>query len=280
MPYRVDLAGIPDQAFDQLVDLGALDVDIIDGRLAAILPDRVPPEQVSAVLAVGPLTISPAVGRDDESVWVVRPRPLRIARWALFPEGTQAEAGLAVHLADAPAFGTGLHPTTALCLEVLDEQLGTQRDQRLSERAGAEAAFDGPASVLDVGTGSGVLAIAALVAGVPQAWALDIDGAALITAARNGRASGVADRLHLAHGGPESVDGTWPLVLANVLTAPLIDMAPVLMRRLSHHGRLVLSGIHQSLLDDVERAYRRLGVRQLDVRSRDGWGALLLQAAW
>ena len=54
--------------------------------------------------------------------------------------------------------------------------------------------------------------------------------------------NGVADRLHLARGGPDTLTGTWPLVLANVLAAPLIDMAPALVRRVAHHGHLVLSG--------------------------------------
>jgi ribosomal protein L11 methyltransferase len=167
-------------------------------------------------------------------------------------------------LIDATAFGTGLHPTTALCLEALEETL------RIAT----------PEAVLDVGTGSGVLALGALMMGVPRALAIDIDDEALGVAAENARINALGERLQLARGGPESVTGTWPLVLANVLAAPLIEMAPALVRRVGHQGQLVLSGIPASVERDVDQAYRRLGMRRLRARSRAGWTALVLQASW
>jgi len=72
----------------------------------------------------------------------------------------------------------------------------------------------------------------------------------------------------------------WPLVVANILAAPLIEMAPALVRRVGRRGRLVLSGIPSSVEPDVDQAYRRLGMRRVDVRSRAGWIALLMQASW
>ena len=87
-------------------------------------------------------------------------------------------------------------------------------------------------------------------------------------------------RRHGQSGGPDAIDGTWPLVLANVLAAPLIEMAPVLVRRLGHRGRLVLSGIPAALEQDVDRVYRRLGLYRLRVDSRGGWLALVFQASW
>src|SRR5207302_8901086 len=132
-----------------------------------------------------------------------------------------------LRLIDSAAFGTGLHPTTALCLEALGDAL----------QAGI------PDTILDVGTGSGVLALAALTMGVPRAVGIDIDDDALRTAAENAQLNDLHERLALVRGGPEAVTGTWPLVLANVLAAPLIDMAPLLVRRVGHHARLVVSGI-------------------------------------
>jgi ribosomal protein L11 methyltransferase len=167
-------------------------------------------------------------------------------------------------LIDAPAFGTGLHPTTALCLEALDEALEIVR----------------PQSVLDVGTGSGVLALAALTLGVPRGLAIDIDDRAVRVAAENAHINGLSDRLQLARGGPETITGTWPLVLANVLAAPLIEMAPALVRRVAHHGHLVLSGIPSSVEQDVDQAYRHLGMRRVRARSRAGWVALEMRATW
>jgi ribosomal protein L11 methyltransferase len=134
--------------------------------------------------------------------------------------------------------------------------------------------------MLDVGTGSGILALAALTLGVPRALAIDIDDEALQVAAENARINGLSDRLQLARGGPESVTGTWALVLANVLAAPLIEMAPALVRRVAHHGQLVLSGIPSSVEEDVDRAYRHLGMRRVRATSRAGWVALEMLASW
>ena len=88
-----------------------------------------------------------------------------------------------------------------------------------------------------------MLALGALMMGVPRALGIDIDDEALRVAAENARINALDDRLQLARGGPETVTGTWPLILANVLAAPLIEMAPALVRRVGHQGQLVLSGI-------------------------------------
>ena len=167
-------------------------------------------------------------------------------------------------MTDSPAFGTGLHPTTALCLEILDDEIAASRPER----------------ALDVGTGSGVLALAALCLGVPHAVAIDIDADAARIAAENARLNDLRARIHLVRGGPEAVSGSWPLVVANVLAAPLIEMAPTLTRRVGRGGRLVLSGIRSSLATEAARAYVRLGMRQVDTRARDGWTALVLHATW
>jgi ribosomal protein L11 methyltransferase len=167
-------------------------------------------------------------------------------------------------MSDGPAFGTGLHPTTALCLEALAEVL---------DRAV-------PSRMLDVGTGSGILAIAALHAGVPRAAGLDIDPAALNVAAANARLNGCATRLDLICGDPDAIRGAWPLVMANLSAAVLIDMASALSRRIERGGQLVLSGVASALTDDVARAYRHVGMRIDHQLTRQGWSALLLQATW
>jgi ribosomal protein L11 methyltransferase len=115
---------------------------------------------------------------------------------------------------------------------------------------------------------------------VPRALGVDIDREALNIARDNARVNGLDHRLQLAQGGPDAVTGTWPLVLANVLAAPLIEMAPALVQRAAHQGRLLLSGIPSSVEGEVERTYRRLGMRRVRTMSRGGWVALLLQASW
>ena len=264
MPYRVDIRDAQDKALDRLIDLGALDVERVNDRgVAAVMPDSVTPAQIAFTLDGAEIAVSPAEGRDADSVWVLGPRPVRVGRVAIVPAHTSAEPG-ALALIDSPAFGTGLHPTTSLCLEVLDEALR----------------IDAIDAVLDVGTGSGVLALAALTLGVQRATGVDVGAEALRAAEENARINGLSDRLTLVHGTVEALEGTWPLVLANVLAAPLIEMAPVLVRRVAHRGRVVLAGMQQSLAQEVGDAYVRLGMRRVEVRSRAGWAAIVLQVTW
>ena len=231
--------------------------------MSALMPDHVDAQRLASALGRKRLQVSAAEGRDSDSVWVLGPRAIRVGRIRIVPAGAEAEPG-ALQLLDTKAFGTGLHPTTALCLAILDETV----------QAG------GPSPLLDVGTGSGVLALAALSLGVAEATGIDVDEAALRAAAENARINGFNDRLRLALGGPEVITGTWPLVLANVLAAPLIEMAPALVQRVAHHGELILSGIPAGLEEDVSRTYRRLGMHRMTVKSRDGWVALVFRASW
>ena len=264
MPYRIETPDLDDRALDTLVALGAIDADVMPGgAIAALMPDAVSPAQVAGALGVNSVSVSPATGRDGDSVWVLGPRETRVGRLRIVPADGHSDTR-SVRLIDGPAFGTGLHPTTALCLQALQDAVEVIH----------------PAAVLDVGTGSGVLALAALVLGVPRALGVDIDKRALSVAAENARLNEMNQRLRLVCGGPGDVAGTWPLVLANVLAAPLIEMAPTLVRRLGHRARLVLSGVGVSVEDDVARAYGRLGLQRLRVLSRDGWVALVFEASW
>jgi ribosomal protein L11 methyltransferase len=282
MPYRIDLRGAAADVFDRLVELGAIDIEAIDAieGVAAIMPDGISADAVARALgiAIDDVRVTPARGRDDESIWVLTPRPVQAGRLRIIPANWPRDADMdadanpdadanTLRMIDGPAFGTGLHPTTALCLEALDDELSAWPP-------------DQPKCVLDVGTGSGVLALAALASGVPSVVAVDIDADAVRVAAENARLNGLSSRLLLVHGGPESLSGFWPLVLANVLSAPLMDMAPILVRRVGRSGRLVLSGIRSSLAADVEQAYRHVGMRLVRSQARDGWTALTLHSSW
>lgn len=263
VPYRIDVLHPPADALDRLVALDALDVEAADGAVAAILPDSSHAQAVADALTPGIVSVSAAIGRDDGSVWILNPRPTQVGSLLLVPAHLPATPG-ALRLGDGPAFGTGLHVTTALCLEALDDLLETTQ----------------PARMLDVGVGSGVLALAALLHGVPSAVGVDIDPKALAVAADNARLNGLEGRLQLLRGGPDAVDDRFPLVLANVLAAPLMDMAATLVQRVGHGGELVLSGVHSAVASDVERTYRRLGMRHVRTETRGGWSMLLLRPSW
>lgn len=245
------------------MQLGALDIGPGRDGLAAIIPDSVTPDAVACALGVAQVAVSAALVRDNASVWLLSPRPVRIGSVLIVPPDVAAPPG-ALRLTDSTAFGTGHHPTTALCIEALGQAL----------------AIGVPDKILDVGTGSGVLALSALMMGVPRAVGLDIDAEALEIAAEHGRLNNLADRLELVPGGPEAVGGVWPLVVANVLAAPLIEMAPILVRRVGNSGRLILSGIPQSLESEGRQTYERLGMRHIRSEARAGWTMLVLQASW
>ena len=268
MPYRIDIDHAGSVLFDRLIELGAIDAELAGDGIAALMPDNVTPEQISRALGVSHVAASAAIGRDEDSVWILSQRPIQVGRLRLLPAHSDVEHSdvepNTIRLVDTTAFGTGLHPTTAMCLEVLDEAVQ----------------HEPPDAVLDVGIGSGVLALAALVLGVPRATGLDTDDDALRVAAENARLNGMDGRLQLTRGGPDAVSGTWPLVLANVLAAPLIEMAPALVQRIGHRGVLVLSGIPASVEQNVDKAYERFGMRRVRAVSRAGWVALVLRASW
>jgi ribosomal protein L11 methyltransferase len=263
VPYRIDISSPPPDSFELLVELGALDVEPVDDGLVAIMPDGVTQDMVTSALGVPSVTVSAAVARDDGSVWLLSPRAVRVGHVLIASPEADAPPK-ALRLTDSNVFGTGHHPTTALCVEALEEILSVERLN----------------SVLDVGTGSGILALTALMMGVPQAVGLDIDADGLKVAAENARLNNLADRLQLVLGGPNVLDGSWPLVVANVLAAPLIEMAPVLVRRVGRRGRLILSGIPWSLESEVRQTYQHLGIRHLASKTRDGWTVLMAQASW
>jgi ribosomal protein L11 methyltransferase len=263
MPYRIDISSPAQDALDRLVELGALDIEPVPGGLAAIIPDAVSSAAVAHALGVFNVRVSPAVSRDNGSVWMLNPRTIRIGSILIAPTEIVAPPG-ALRLSGSSAFGTGHHPTTALCVEALEESLNLQV----------------PGSVLDVGTGSGILALAALKLGVARAVGLDIDADALKIAEEHARLNNLADRLELVLGGPDAVAGTWKLVVANVLAATLMDMAPVLVRRVGSGARLILSGIPSSLESEVRQAYQRLGMRHIRSEMRDSWTVLVVQASW
>ena len=263
VPYRIDLHHPPEEALDTLVALGALDVESIDGMLAALMPDTVSAAAVATALGLTDVRVSLAVGRDDESVWTLSQRSVRTRTLQFVPASLPVVPG-ALRMADGLAFGTGLHPTTALCLEALEDLLDVVT----------------PPRALDVGTGSGILALAALQRGVSRAVGIDIDADALQVAAENVRVNDVAGRLSLVCGGPDVVRGVWPLVVANIRAAELMELAPTLVRRMASGGRLVLSGIPQSVASDVEQTYRRLGMLRVSSEIRVGWTAFVMAPTW
>ncbi|MBF0471338.1 MAG: 50S ribosomal protein L11 methyltransferase [Gammaproteobacteria bacterium] len=157
-----------------------------------------------------------------------------------------------LHLDPGLAFGTGTHPTTRLCLQWLDSHPPTAQE------------------VVDYGCGSGVLAIAAILLGANHCLCIDNDPQALEATLDNGSRNGLTEQLTTAL--PETATTTTPvdLLLANILAAPLMELAPHLGARVKVGGRIILSGILEEQWQEVARHY--LPHFQLDPPEiLDGW---------
>jgi ribosomal protein L11 methyltransferase len=182
--------------------------------------------------------------------WVEDPPPL-------------APGAMRLVLEPGRAFGTGLHATTSLVAEILDASRASL--------AGRE--------VLDMGTGSGILALAALLLGASRALAVDVDPDVIEVVRENAARNALADRVDARAGTAASVTGTFPWVLANIEARVLRPIAPDLARLVSPGGALVLSGILESEHDEMVRIYGALGLRHTETRRRgdaggEGWVAL------
>ena len=184
--------------------------------------------------------ISDLEDRDWEREWLKDFGPMKFAsRLWICPGDSEVndEDAVVVRLDPGLAFGTGTHPTTALCLEWLD---------------GLE--LEG-SSMLDYGCGSGVLAIAALLLGSDRAMAMDIDDQAVRATQDNALRNDVRDRLAVTNH-PVGVAGEFDVVIANILASPLIELAESIATHVKGGCLLALSGILSEQVEEVLDAYR------------------------
>jgi len=177
-------------------------------------------------------------------------RPVRVSgRIVLTPPGRALQAGPAdvvVRIMPGVAFGGGRHPTTRLALRAVDFILG---------RAGQAPAR----CMLDIGTGSGVLAMAAVMLGIETGLAVDIDPCAVVEAMANVELNALSQRITVSDQAAEVIDGSYDLVTANLRTPTLAHLAPCLSRWIAPQGALVLSGIRTEecgeLLGEFEKHF-------------------------
>jgi ribosomal protein L11 methyltransferase len=204
------------------------------------------------------------VPQQDWSVaWRAHHRTLRAGpRSWVRPPWEAPRDGVEVVIDPGMAFGTGSHATTSLCLE--------RTDELLAERPGA--------SLLDVGTGSGVIALLAKKLGAGRVVGTENDPVAL-QAAREGEALNGVRGIEWLLVDPDDVPGTFDLVIANILLNTLVELAGPIAGKVAPRGRLVLSGLLTAQADEAERAYVALGLRPVARKERDGWVRVELERA-
>ncbi len=206
--------------------------------------------------------------------WKIHFKPIDIGRGLMIVPAwleNPNEERIPIRIDPGMAFGTGTHPTTQLCLEILEAFITARQGSALN--------------VIDLGCGSGILSVAALKLGARHALGVDIDPRAIQAAHENAAINGVEDRLDLRAGsladiraGSFSVKKA-PLVLANILAPVLVRLlAEGLAELLTPDGILVLSGILEDQADEVEAALRIQGLRPAARSQQGDWVAI--QAAW
>ncbi|QYG91999.1 methyltransferase domain-containing protein [Iamia sp. SCSIO 61187] len=280
------------------VRVGADEVDLASGLLwgagvtalseeagpdgAVLLRVDLPPGGVASLeAAVGGRWPVVAVEVDDGVAgWRAHARVVRAGPVVVHPPwvplGEVAPGEVVVEIDPGPSFGHGAHPTTRLCLAALARILADPSDGESPANRPPTGVSD-PA-VLDVGCGSGVLAVAAVVLGAPSAVAVDVDPAAVAATRDNARRNGVDDRVTVPPAGATpltGVDGTFPVVVANIGAAALRELAPALVARVAPGGTLVLSGLLDPRPADLAAAFAPLAVAADD--RLDGWTALTLR---
>lgn len=179
-------------------------------------------------------------------------------RLVVRPSWEEFEAGpddVVITLDPKQAFGTGTHPTTRLCMRIL-------------ERVAARGPLG---KVYDVGTGSGILAIAALKLGAPEAVAVDTDPVAIAAAEENAAINAVTDRMVSLVGSSDAWEGQAPIVFANILAEVIIELAGELFQHTAPGGTLIASGIIERKADAVERELKSAGFEILSREQEGEW---------
>ncbi|SEK87337.1 50S ribosomal protein L11 methyltransferase [Halomonas daqiaonensis] len=235
--------------YDDLEGIESM-LDRVRQAWAAEFPEEPCPEVEVELLA----------DRDWEREWMDDFHPLQMGErlWIVPSWHTPPDLdAVNLHLDPGLAFGTGTHPTTALCLGWLDGLAVAGELQELE--------------ILDVGCGSGILAIAALKLGARRATGTDIDPQALQASRDNAERNDVAETdFRLCY--PEQLETCdFPLVIANILAGPLVELANEIAGRVAPGGRLALSGILEDQAEEVLETYREQGLLMDEPEITEGW---------
>lgn len=235
--------------------------------LAAVDGYRASLRSLGFAVDPAPAEVAPLREEAWASAWQqsfpIRPVGRRLLVVPPWQESNGAAGRLLVIIEPGRAFGTGHHGTTEGCLILLEDALATMS----------------PPSVLDIGTGTGILAIAAVKLGASAVRAIDVDPDAVAAARSNAARNGCADRIVAQLQGPEQVAARFLLVLANLLTHAHLALASQYARLVRPGGRLVLGGMLEGDDGRVVEALAGAGFTLRSRLAREGWVSLRVDAS-
>jgi ribosomal protein L11 methyltransferase len=215
------------------------------------------------------LEIRQVAEEDWAEAWKAHFKPLKVTeRLVIRPPWEEYVTGpgeTVITIYPGMAFGTGRHASTRLCLRALEEVWGQGRP-----RAGS------PWEVLDVGTGTGILALAAARLGA-TVLAIDLDPEAVAAALENVRLNQLLDRVWVEETPLTSLRQQFGLILANITAPDLLQLAEALTARLVNQGVLIISGFLAGDAPGLSSRYQRLGLRQTGFLSHEDWGVLIFR---
>ena len=213
------------------------------------------------------LRYRPVEDLDWSAIWREHFTALRVGRLVVHPSWEPAEGeALAISLDPGRAFGTGQHATTRLCLAAIERECGPGD------------------AVLDLGTGSGILALAAARLGAARVDALDTDPDAVEAARENARRNGLEASVRVSRGtldAQHGADGAYDLMAANISAGVVCELLPAMARALRAGGRVIVSGFMDDRVREVVAAARGAGLLEPAVeRDEDGeWCAVVARKA-
>ena len=209
----------------------------------------------------------------DDSEWLYKWqehfRPTRVGRRIVVKPGWEdyeaAEDELVIEMDPGMAFGSGLHETTSMCIKALEKDLG-------------DGAYDPsryPIKVLDVGTGTGILAMAAVLLGADEALGIDIDDEAVRVAGENIAKNGLEGRISIRHGNlMDGIDYRPDIIVANLMADLVIMLSPAAASQLAPGGIYITSGILDIKEESVKKAIEDAGFDIIDVLADGEWRAI------
>ena len=202
-------------------------------------------------------------GDDWIEIWRKHFRPIDYGKIVVCPKWIEYEpkAGEEVVYIDSNmAFGTGEHETTSMCIEQIEEYVTPEM------------------TVLDVGTGSGILGISAVKLGAKEAVMTDIDTVAVLSAKHNAEINGVSDRCRIVKADLiDGVEDIADLAVANIMAEILVRLAPGISVQLKKGGILIMSGIIKERIKLVDDAFSAVGFKLVKTVNKGEWYALIMQ---